>query len=124
MSYALRGVGGVEARIRSTRPSELGVSAITVAELRFGAHKRRSKRLHQLIDRFLAPIQELPFDSGAADCYGRIVARLQAESRPIGMADAMIGAHALSLGLTLVTHNLRHFRRMEGLDLDDWHSSL
>ena len=124
MSYALRGVGGVEARIRSARPSELGVSAITVAELRFGAHKRRSKKLHQLIDRFLAPIQELPFDSGAADCYGRIVARLQAEGRPIGMADAMIGAHALSLGLTLVTHNLRHFRRMEGLDLDDWRSSL
>lgn len=124
MSYALRGVGGVEARIRSARPSELGVSAITVAELRFGAHKRRSKKLHQLIDRFLAPIQELPFDSGAADCYGRIVARLQAEGRPIGMADAMIGAHALSLGLTLVTHNLRHFRRIEGLDLDDWRSSL
>lgn len=120
VSYALRGAGRVGDHLRSRRPSEIAVSAITVAELRFGAHKRGSRRLHRLIDSFLAPIAELPFDSSAADRYGRVAAELQEQGETVGMADAMIGAHALELGLILVTHNVRHFRRIRNLERVDW----
>ena len=120
VSYALRGYGRVSERILAHRPSEIGVSAITVAELRFGAHKRGSRKLHRLIDAFLAPVVEAPFDSPAAARYGKIAAELQGRGERIEMADAMIAAHALELGVVLVTHNVRHFERVEGLEIADW----
>ncbi len=120
VSYALRDYGKVRGNLLGYRPSEIGVSAITVAELRFGAHKRGSRKLHQLLDTFLAPIIEIPFDSPAANRYGRLASKLQKRGEPIEMADAMIAAHALELGVILVTHNIRHFRRIEGLRTADW----
>ncbi len=120
ISYAIRGHGRVAERLLDHRPSEIGVSAISVAELRFGAHKRGSRKLHRLIDTFLAPVVEVPFDSRAADRYGEIAAELRSRGEPIGMADAMIAAHALALGVVLVTHNLRHMNRVAGLQIEDW----
>ncbi len=120
VSYALRGYGRVGERLLTHPPSEIGVSAISVTELRFGAYKRSSRKLHQLIDTFLAPVSEIPFDSRAADRYGEIAARLQGRGKQIEMADAMIAAHALALGVTLVTHNLRHMSRVDGLEIEDW----
>ncbi len=120
ISYALRGYGQVGKRLLECRPSEIGVSAISVAELRFGAHKRGSRKLHELIDRFLAPVVEVPFDSRAADRYGKIAAQLQKRGERIEMADAMIAAHALEIGVVLVTHNTRHLGRVEGLEIQDW----
>lgn len=120
VSYALRGDGRVGERIQAHRPSEIGVSAITVAELRFGAHKRRSPKLHRLISTFLAALTEAPFDSPAADRYGRLAASMQREGRSLDMADAMIAAHALELGLTLVTHNRKHFEHVDDLEIEDW----
>ena len=120
VSYALRGYGRVGERLLDHKPSEIAVSAITVAELRFGAHKRKSRKLHRLIDTFLAPVIEAPFDSSAADRYGEIAAELQSRGEGIEMADAMIAAHAVTLGVTLVTHNLRHMGRVDGLEIEDW----
>ncbi len=120
VSYALRGHGRVAERLLAYRPSEIGVSAITVAELRFGAHKRGSRKLHGLIDTFLAPVVEVPFDSAAADRYGQIGAKLQKRGEGIEMADAMIAAHALELGVVLVTHKLRHMSRVVELEIEDW----
>ncbi len=120
VSYALRGYGRVAERLLDHPPSEIGVSAISVAELRFGAHKRGSRKLHRLIDTFLAPVIEAPFDSPVADRYGELAAELQRRDEGIEMADAMIAAHALELGVTLVTHNLRHFNRVKGLEIEDW----
>ena len=54
VSFALRGLGGVGERLRSHRPSEVSTSAITVAELRFGAFKRKSRRLQRLLDTFFS----------------------------------------------------------------------
>ena len=120
VSYALRGAGQVDAAIRARRPSELAVSAITVAELRYGASKRDSKKLHGLIDNFLSAVAEIPFDSRAAACYGDVAVGLEAKGETIGMADTLIAGHALAFGLVLVTHNLRHFERVAGLELADW----
>lgn len=120
VSFSLRGLGRVADRLREHRPSEIAVSAVTVAELRYGAARRRSRRLDQLLDTFLEAVAVRPFDRAAADRYGELAADLASRGEPIGMADAMIAAHALALGTVLVTHNRRHFERIAGLGIDDW----
>jgi tRNA(fMet)-specific endonuclease VapC len=120
VSYALRGYGRVTDRLLAHRPSEIGVSAISIAELRFGAHKRGSRKLHHLIDTFLSSVIQVPFDSRAADRYGEIAAGLQGRGEMIDMPYSMIAAHSLELGTTLVTHNVRHFQRIDGLEIADW----
>jgi tRNA(fMet)-specific endonuclease VapC len=62
----------------------------------------------------------LPWTLDAADRYGEIAAHLQQTGQPIGHMDTQIAAHALALGLPLVTHNTRHFKRVTGLKLEDW----
>lgn len=120
VSYALRGQGRVAENIRSHRPSELGLSSISLAELRFGAERRGSRRLHRLIDAFASDIAVVPFDGEAADRFGKVASALASRGRPIGVVDAMVAAHALQRGLTLVTRNVRHFQQVRGLDLVDW----
>lgn len=120
VSFALQGEGGVAEQIRGHQPSDLGLSAITLAELRFGAERRGSRRLDRLIDAFVGDIAVVPFDEAAADRFGKVAAGLASKGTPIGALDTMIATHALQLGLTLVTHNLEHFRRVRGLKLVDW----
>jgi tRNA(fMet)-specific endonuclease VapC len=120
VSYALRGVGGVRERLLRQRPSEIAVSALAVAELRFGAERKKSKRLHRLIDAFCGGVTVLPFDEPAATRFGVVGAALAAKGRPIGQIDTLIAAQALAGSLTLVTHNLRHFSRVPGLRCVSW----
>jgi tRNA(fMet)-specific endonuclease VapC len=120
VSYALRGHGNVAARILEHRPSELCVSAITLAELRYGADRRASKKLHKLIDTFTTSVVPLAFDTEAADRFGRLAADLAEKRTPIGSFDAMIAAHALTLKLTLITNNEKHFARVAGLKCENW----
>jgi tRNA(fMet)-specific endonuclease VapC len=120
VSYALRGEGNVGARILDRQPSELCISAITLGELRFGAHRRDSKKLHKLIDTFTASVEPQAFDAEAADEYGRLAAELAERGTPIGAFDAMIAAHAIARKLILVTNNEKHFRKVPGLKIENW----
>ena len=120
VSYALRGMGEVGARLLERRPSEVSVSALTVAELRFGAERRKSKRLHALIDSFCAGVNVLPFNERAAARFGVVGAALAARGAPIGPIDTLIAAHALAEDLTFVTNNARHFSRVAGLRTENW----
>lgn len=120
VSYALRGVGAVATRLSERRPSELCMSAVTLAELRFGAAKRRSREIERAVDAFLRGVDVLPFDAAAADRFGIIAAALAGSGVPIGQMDTLIAAHALSVGATLVTSNERHFSKVAGLALDNW----
>lgn len=120
VSYALRGHGDVGAKLREHRPSEIGISAITLAELRYGADRRGSKRLHDLIDRFTDSIEVLPFDGDAAAEYGRIGATLADRGTPIGEFDVLIAAHAIASRRTLVSNNAKHFSRVPGLVVENW----
>lgn len=121
VSFALRGEGQAADRLLAQRPSDVAVSAVTVAELRFGASKRGSKRLHRLIDTFLEGIDVLPFDTAAAERFGDVAADLARSGQPLGMADMLIAAHALATDRTLVSHNVKHFGRIEDLLLEDWY---
>lgn len=120
VSYALRGVAPVGTRLLQHRPSELCVSAITLSELRYGADLRRSRRLHALIDGFTKAIDVVPFDADAAARFGKIASTLSGSGARIGELDTLIAAHALALGLVLVTNNTRHVSRVTGLHLENW----
>jgi len=78
VSYAIRGEGRVAAQVSRHPASSLCVSALTVAELRFGATRRRSDRLHRSIDTFLRDVAVLPFDEACATVFARIAARSRA----------------------------------------------
>ena len=120
VSFALRGQGAVARRILEHRPSELCISSITLAELRYGADLRGSRKLHRQIDAFVGSVQVLSFDAEAARAFGVVGQRVSRAGTPIGGFDALIAAHALSAGLVLVTHNVRHFARVPGLESQDW----
>lgn len=102
------------------RIGEVAISAITGAELSFGVAKSGSARNQQALDKFLAPLDVLPFDEAAMKHYGTLRSHLERQGQPIGALDTLIAAHALALGATLVTNNLREFERVPGLALENW----
>ena len=110
----------VFAHFEGLRYGEVGVSSITGAELAFGVAKSGSARNRQALEKFLAPLELLPFDADAMHAYGPLRAELQRRGQPIGALDMLIAAHALALGATLVTNNLDEFRRVPGLVCDNW----
>ena len=120
VSFALRGQGQVGIRLRDARPSDVCVSALTLAELRYGADRKGSRKLHRLIDTFTGAVEVMPFDEAAAAEFGRIGSLLADRGTPIGDFDALIAAHAVALRCTLVTGNVRHFARVPGLAVDHW----
>jgi tRNA(fMet)-specific endonuclease VapC len=120
VSYAIRGAGRVGQRIVASRPSELCISAITLAELRYGAERLNSQKLYRAIETFVRAVSVVAFDADCAATYGRLGAKLAARGETIGDRDTMIAAHALTLDLTLVTNNTRHFSRIHGLRTANW----
>ena len=108
-------------RLRLHVVGDLGISAITYAELQFGtAHSADPLRNQVALAGFLAPLAILPFDEAAARRYGAIRAVLESRGKPIGPLDTLIAAHALSLGAILVTANDSEFRRVAGLTVENW----
>lgn len=102
------------------RAGQVAISGISGAELHFGVAKSRSERNLQALDKFLAPLDVLPFDEAAMRAYGDLRAHLEREGTPIGTLDTLIAAHALALDCVLVTNNLREFQRVPGLRLENW----
>jgi tRNA(fMet)-specific endonuclease VapC len=111
----------VRERLHRHAPSKLRMSAITLAELRFGVAKSANgRRAAANLRVLLGKITAVPFDDAATERYGTLRALLEARGSPIGPLDTLIAAHALSLGWGLVTHNVREFRRVPGLPVEDW----
>ncbi len=102
---------------------QIGISSITHAELDFGVAKSGSRRNRVALDKFLLPLEIMPFDADAARQYGKLRAQLELAGTPIGALDTLIAAHALALGITLITNNTREFERVPKLRLEDWASA-
>jgi tRNA(fMet)-specific endonuclease VapC len=101
-------------------PSSTAVSAVTEAELCYGIERKPSAiRRRASVESFLNTALILPWDSAAARTYGRLRADQECKGRPLSMEDLMIAAHALALGLTLVTHD-QVFAFVDGLKTEDW----
>ena len=108
-------------RFLSHPVGDIGISSITVAELDYGASKsRQASKNRAALDQFIAPLDVAAFDREAASVYGKIRASLEAKGTPIGGMDLLIAAHALSLGVRLVTNNGREFKRVPGLKVENW----
>lgn len=100
---------------------DICISWVTLAELEFGVAKSQQQDKNQAaLDEFVLPLEIANFDPQVARVYGRVRAALEKKGTPIGALDIMIGAHALSLGVTLVTNNTREFSRIKGLTVVDW----
>ncbi len=112
--------GPVAQRIEAVGAKAVCTSIIVAAELRYGSAKKGSPRLQARVEDILATIPVLPLEVPADADYGRQRAQLEASGQPIGGNDLLIAAHALALGLTLVTHNTREFSRIVGLQVEDW----
>ncbi len=108
-------------RFQAYDPSDLCISAITMAELEYGACKSARPEKNRLaLMLFLANIEVIPFDGAAAREYGQIRYDLSSRGELIGANDLLIAAHAKALGLTLVTNNGREFERVHGLKVENW----
>jgi len=117
----LRNHPRVVERIRGSSPEDLCLSSVVVAELRYGADRSaRSAENHARLDVLTSEIQCADFDLAAARVYGRIRSILERQGAPIGPYDMMIAAHALSLGLVLVTDNESELGRVAGLAVENW----
>lgn len=97
------------------------MSVITKIELVYGAWKSQQREAN--LDRIqslegLIPV--LPMDASVCEHYGELRTELEKRGSPIGAHDMLIAAHARALGLTLVTNNLREFRRVPRLNLENW----
>jgi tRNA(fMet)-specific endonuclease VapC len=100
---------------------DIGISTITVSELKYGAVKSKNPKLNiQRVEEFLAPLEILPYDHNAADSYGEIRHNLETKGEVIGSLDMLIAAHALSKDIILVTNNEKEFLRVINLRIENW----
>ncbi len=107
--------------IETLEYGDILISSISAAELEFGiAKSKRGADNRNRFTLFIARFEIAPFDERAAAAYGPLRAALETGGTPIGPLDTLIAAHALSLGATLITNNVREFHRVDKLRIENW----
>jgi len=98
---------------------EMCISSVTLGELYYGAENssNSSRNLH-VVEGFVARIEVLDYDKSAARQFGQL--RRELKNKPLGAYDLQIAAHSRSLGLILITNNVREFKRVPGLRVENW----
>jgi|SRR5271170_1594756 len=121
VSYLLKGqMPAVKLRFEGEDAGSMAISSITEAEVFYGiANRPGANRLRAAAESFFATAVVLCWDSPAARAYGKQRAEQERKGRPLSVEDLMIAAHALSLDLTLVTHD-SVFGLVNGLKTEDW----
>ncbi|MEI9926098.1 MAG: type II toxin-antitoxin system VapC family toxin [Bradyrhizobium sp.] len=112
--------GKAAKRIARMGEDNICTSIIVAAELRYGCAKNGSKRLLKAVEDLLGEITVLPFEIPADTEYGGIRAELEAAGKPIGGNDLLIAAHAHAISATIVTANTDEFKRIRGLNVENW----
>ena len=120
--YLLKGVfPDLGKKVLATQPGKIKIPAMVAAELIYGARKsKKAEETLEKIERFLRPLQIIPFDMEAAFLYGKIRASLEKAGCIIGFNDMIIAATVLANNGTLVTNNSVEFSRVEGLNCENW----
>jgi tRNA(fMet)-specific endonuclease VapC len=98
----------------------LNVSVITAAELRFGAEKAARPPLAELVEAYLERLAILDWTDEVTHHYARIRSKVERSGKPIGNMDLLIASHAVALGMTVVTNNLKHFSNVPELKVEMW----
>ena len=122
VSYWMRGDPAVMAQIKERSPSDLSLSAITLAEIWYGIEKSPVKKEERRlkIERISSLVSIYPFDETAAKSYAVIRATLERRGVMISERDTQIAAIAVANRLTVVTHNVSEFFRIDQLSVEDW----
>lgn len=118
--FSMRDKYGVNERLESITPQQCYVTDVTVMELRFGAYKseRKDENL-SIVNDFLSKVKVVPF-ADTIDTFCQEKLRLQSLGTPIEDYDLFIGCAAKVAGLTMVTDNVQHLSRIEGLEIENW----
>lgn len=118
--FAMRGKYDVIDKMESIGREKCFVSDVTVMELRFGAYKskKQTENLH-IVNKLLSKVRIIPFADGI-DFFCQEKLRLQKLGTPIEDFDLLIGSAAKVSGLIMVTDNIQHFNRIDGLSVENW----
>jgi len=108
-------------RFKAVSEEKISISVITFAELIYGVERSSSKKINlPIVKDFVSCLSVLPWDSDAAESYGKLRTFFERKGTPIGNMDLMIAAHALSKDRVVVTNNTRHFERVPQLRIENW----
>ncbi len=119
-SYIIRGTDSALIERFSKHFKAVCISSITVAELKFGAAKKKSQPLTQKVNAFCELVKIIDFDKNAAQKYGSLRADLELAGTPLASMDLLIAATALADDAILVTNNTVHFSKVPGLEIENW----
>lgn len=108
-------------KLKRIRVEQIGISGIVVAELAYGIRQsERRKQNQEAVEEFLSYVLVEDWPAAAAKEYGNIRTHLQNKGMPIGAMDLLIAAHAMYNKSILVTDNLKEFKRIPGLKIENW----
>ena len=111
----------IVSQLKRLSPSVIKLSTITVAELFYGAEKSKSKKKNwTIIENFASIFEIIPFDEKSTKIYPKIRASLEKSGIPIGPMDLLIASISLANNFVLVTNNVKEFKRVKGLRLENW----
>lgn len=122
VSDFVKGHPNVLARVKDTPPNLIAVSALTRMEVDYGLalNAERAKKLAPMLDAFFSTIATLTFDEPDAKAAAATRAALKIMGQPIGAYDVLIAGTGLARGLVVVTSNVGEFKRVSGLQVEDW----
>jgi len=122
VSDFVKGQPKVLARVKATPPNLIAVSALTRMEVDYGLalNAERAKKLAPILDAFFSTIATLAFDEADAQAAAAIRTALKTQGQPIGAYDVLIAGTGLARGLVVVTSNVGEFKRVSGLQVEDW----
>ncbi|MCG2722348.1 MAG: type II toxin-antitoxin system VapC family toxin [Thermodesulfovibrionales bacterium] len=108
-------------RFNNHSVGDIGISSITLAELQYGVAKSLYvNKNKEALAEFILPLEIADFDEKAAESYGTVRTGLEKSGKTVGSMDMLIGAHALSLDVTVITNNIKEFRKIKNLKVEDW----
>ena len=116
----MKGLFSLNERLRKVHKEDLYISEIPLAELKFGVANSQAKEKNNIaLQNFLSGVLILPI-LNSLDLYANEKARLRREGNQVDDFDLLIGTSAVANGMTLVTNNVKHFSRIEGISIEDW----
>lgn len=119
--YWLKGKGEIRNKVEQVGADNLNMTIITLAELRYGAYNsQKVKENLKNIDNFLRKVKVLPLNEETTDIFGKIKVDLRRSGQMIEDFDILIASITLSHGGILVTNNVEHFKKIDGLSYENW----
>jgi tRNA(fMet)-specific endonuclease VapC len=121
IGYLARGTSvALKKRFEKEDSENLALSSIVYAEISYGLKKKGVESIASKVYAFIDIMRILDFDKASADMYAKIRTGLERSGTPLENMDMLIASAALSADAVLVTHNTKHFARIDGLKVEDW----